>query len=389
MTGIKMGFEVSKEAIKLVKAGKAVYSSGGVRLLDGTLFELAKPVVQTATSGNPLSPLTLVSSLGNNVQSVFIQKGVNKANREIKFLKKQGVEIIKDIDLVHADTIEIKRGMISMMDELYSVNHGVDLLNAKTDISLLKMNQLQNMVSSLTTLTWLNCAFSVLNMGISIAGFSQVLGKLSGISDQISALENKIGWNLMNEYRQQFDFYCNQIRTDIQALRNYDLKPSKMNSIPEHLNKIQAFLNRVYIDFLAGNINNELACNILFGLTNAFAQEVQFYSTRYQYENGELPAAYDSWVKTITNMSQSDFLLKLETAMTLEYMDLSLKQQKDILDASALTSRLQLDNLVFSNLLTDAIPEEEYLNFDNYLARIASSSDNIKETENGALLVIA
>ena len=389
MTGIKMGFEVSKEAVKLVRTGKAIYSSGGVRLLDGTLFELAKPVVQTAGSSSPLSPLTLVSSLGNNVQSVFIQKGVNKANRGIKVLKKQGVEIIKDMDLIHADTIEIKQGMISMMDELYGVNQGVDLLNSKADISLLKMNQLQNMVSGLTTLTWLNCAFSIMNMGISIVGFSQVLGKLSSISDQISALEYKIGWNLMNEYRQQFDYYCNQIRTDIQALQNYEQKASKMHSIPEHLNKIQAFLNRVYIDFLAGNINNELACNIIFGLTNAFAQEVQFYSTRYQYEKGELPAAYDSWVKTITTMSQSDFLSKLETALTLEYMDFSLKQQKDILDASVLTSRLQLDNLVFSNLLTDAIPEEEFLNIDLYLARIASSPNNIQETENGVMLMIA
>ena len=389
MTGIKMGFEVSKEAVKLVKAGKAVYSSGGVRLMDGTLFELAKPVVQTASNSNILSPLTLVSSLGNNVQSVFIQKGVNKANRGIKDIKKQGVEIIKDLDLIHADTVEIKRGMISVMDELYDVNSNVDLLHAKTDFSLLKMNQLQNMVSNLTALTWLNCAFNVLNIGISIVGFSQVLGKLSSISDQISALEYKIGWNLMNEYRQQFDFYCNQIRTDIQALQNYEQKPSKMHSIPEHLNMIQAFLNRVYIDFLAGNINNELACNIIFGLTNAFAQEVQFYSTRYQYEKGELPAAYDSWVKIITTMSQSDFLSKLETAMTMEYMDLSLKQQKDILDASALTSRLQLDNLVFSNLLTDTIPEEDFLNFDQYVARIASSPNNIRETENGALLMIA
>ena len=75
MTGIKMGFEVSKEAAKLVNAGKAIYSSGGVRLLDGTLFELAKPVVQTAGSSSPLSPLTLVSSLGNNVQSVFYTEG--------------------------------------------------------------------------------------------------------------------------------------------------------------------------------------------------------------------------------------------------------------------------------------------------------------------------
>ena len=389
MTGVKMGFEVSKEAIQLVRAGKAKFSSGGVRLLDGQLFELAKPVVQTVDRGNPLSPLNLVSSLGNNVQSVFIQKGVNKANKEIKVLKKQGVEIIRDIDLIHSDTFEIKRGMISMMDELYDVDRSVDLLNSKVDFSLLRMNQLQNMVSNLATLTWLNCAFSVLNIGISIAGFSQVLGKLSKISDQISALEYKIDWNLMNEYRQQFDFFCNQIRTDIQTLQNHEQKPSKMHSIPEHLNMIQAFLNRVSIDFLAGNINNELACNIIFGLTNAFAQEVQFYSTRYQYEKGELPAVYDTWVKTITTMSQSDFLSKLETAMTLEYMDLSLKQQKDILDASVLTSRLQLDNLVFSNLLTDKIPEVDFINFDNYLARIASSPNNIRETENGALLMIA
>ena len=70
-------------------------------------------------------------------------------------------------------------------------------------------------------------------------------------------------------------------------------------------------------------------------------------------------------------------------------MDLTLKQQKEILDASAFASRLQLDNLVFSNLLTDTISEKDYLCFDKFLAGIASSAENLRETENGALLMLA
>lgn len=389
MAGVELAYEISKDAMKLVKAGKAVVSSGGVRLPDGSLFELAKPVAKTIGNSSPLSPLTFVSSITNNVQSVFIQKGVNKANRGIKDLKKQGVEIIRDLDLIHADTLEIKHGMISMMDELHDVNRSVDLLNMKADINLLQMNQLHDMVRSLGAVTWLNCAFGILNSGISIVGFSQVLSRLSSISEQITALEQKIGWNLMNDYRQQFERYYDQIRTDIQFLQNPDLKISENHSLPEHLNLIRPFLNRINNEFMAGNINDELACNIIFGLTNAFAQEIQFYSARYLYENGELPAAYDSWIKVIADINQKNFQSRLETALSLEYMDLSFKQQKDILDASALTSRLQLDNLVFSNLLTDKIPEMDYLNLDNYLAGLSSSEENFVETEKGALLMIA
>ena len=261
--------------------------------------------------------------------------------------------------------------------------------NTKADFSLQQLNQLNNMVNGLQTAAWLNCAFGILNIGISIVGFAQVLNRLSTISDQITALEQKIGWNLMNDYRQQFERFYDQIRTDIQFLQNPDLNVSEIHSIPEHLNLIRPFLNRINNEFVAGNINDELACNIIFGLTNAFAQEIQFYSARYLYEKGELPAAYDSWIKVIADISQKNFQSRLETALSLEYMDLPLKEQKDILDASVLSSRLQLDNLVFSNLLTDKIPEMDYLNFDQYLVRLSSSEENFVETEDGALLMIA
>ena len=284
---------------------------------------------------------------------------------------------------------DAKQGMSSMMTELYDVNQSVSILNDKADISLQQINQLNNMVNGLQAITWLNCAFGILNIGISIAGFTKVLSSLSGVSKQISALDQKIGWNLMNDYRQQFDGYYNQIRTDIQTLQNLEQRPSTMHQIPEHLNKMQPFLERVRIDFQAGNVDDELACIIIFGLTNPFAQEAQFYSVRYLYEKGELPAAYDSWIKVIADIGDENFQSRLETALTLEYMDLTLKQQKDILDSTVLSSRLQLDNMMFSNLLTDKIPEMEYLNFDQYLGKLTSSEKNFVETEDGALLMIA
>ena len=389
MADVVLAYKISKKAMKLVKTGKAVISSGGVRLPSGELVELAKPVAKSVSSGGPLGPLTFVSSLGNNVQSVFIQKSVNKANRGIKVLEKQGLEIIQDLDLIHADTLEVKRGMVSLMNELYDVNQKVDVLNTKVDFNLQQINQLQSMVTNLSAVTWLNCAFGILNSGISIAGFSLVLSELSKISEQISALEQKIDRNLMNDYRQQFDKFYNQIRTDIQFLQDCEQKVSDKQSIPEHLNKIRAFLDRIINEFEAGNIDDELACNIIFGLANAFAQEIQFYSTRYLYEKGELPVVYDSWMEIIATICQRDFQSRLETALTLSHIDLTLKQQKDILDASVLASRLQLDNMVFSNLLTDRIPEMDYLNFDQYLANRASSEENYIETEDGVLLMIA
>lgn len=389
MADVVLAYKISKNAMKLVNAGEAVISSGGVRTTTGKLIELAKPATKLAGNSGVLSPLTCVSSLTNNVQSIFIQKGVNKANRGIKYLKKQGVEILDEIGLVRADTLEIKQGMVSMMDELYDVNRNVDLLNMKADFNLMQMNRLQNMVRGLSTVTWLSCAFSVLNVGISIAGFSQVLSTLSSISQQISALENKINRNVLNDYRQQFNKHYAQIKTDIQSLQNYEQKPSEMHFIPEHLNSACAFLERINNEFLEGNIDNELACIILFGLTNPFAQEVQFYSARYLYEKGELPAAYDTWMKVIASTGQKDFLSKLETALSLSHMELTFKQQKDIIDASAMSTRLQLDNMVFSNLLTDKIPEMDYLNFDQYLSRAAASAENCQEIEDGALLLIA
>lgn len=42
-------FSISKKAVELIKAGKAVLDSGGVRSLSGQMIEMAKPIATTIT----------------------------------------------------------------------------------------------------------------------------------------------------------------------------------------------------------------------------------------------------------------------------------------------------------------------------------------------------
>ena len=133
MAAEKLVFTISKAAAKLIKAGDAILSAGGVRLTDGTMFEMAKPAAQAISqltssfgSMNPVvAGVNLASSLASSVQCAFIQAGVNSAN-------------------------------------------------VKLDDVLVKLNSISEAMGGLSTvkaLSWVNTAFSLANSGISIAGF--------------------------------------------------------------------------------------------------------------------------------------------------------------------------------------------------------------------------
>ena len=83
---VNLTVKISKEAMKLVNSNLAKLSSGGVRLLDGTLFEQFKPAIGLGPVG---SAINVASSLTANVQSAMIQQGVNAANAKLDVVIQQ------------------------------------------------------------------------------------------------------------------------------------------------------------------------------------------------------------------------------------------------------------------------------------------------------------
>lgn len=320
---VKLVFTISKQAMKLVKAGKAVIESGGVRALDGSLLELAKPAVQTFTNGamsNITSPINLVSSLANNVQAAFIQKGVNTAN-------------------------------------------------AKLDVSLEKLDQIQTAINGLSNanvLGWVNCAFGMANCAISVAGFYMTLEKLNEVSQKIDTLTDKIERQKRNDDIERFDKFRLNINSDIAALQSNEFNSNQTN-IENHLAEIASFLKRVIAEFENKEIDGQLGCCLIFNLAIAFAQELKEYSAQFYYEKGTFPPNYESYLQILESINSDSFKNYLKQFLIFECMQIPMEERYAAYSGATYGIEYQLGNLEYNRQLVQQIEQKEYMAFDSYL----------------------
>lgn len=317
---VKLAFTISKDAAKLIRSGKAVLESGGVRSLNGNFIELARPAVDSVV-GNLSSPITMISSLGNNVQSGFIQHGVNKAN-------------------------------------------------AKLDVSLEKLDQIQTAINGLShtnALGWVNCAFGMVNCGISLAGFYMALQKIEGVSDQISKLTGMVERKIVNDHLEIFERYCSYIRSDIAVLMEESISELESTNIPDHIEDISAFLKRVIREFENKEIDGVLGCQLIFSLSIAFAQEIKAYSSRYYYQKGKLPANYEHWISVLDSINSDVFKEYLKQFLIFDWQEISTQERYTIYSAIIFGVQEQLGNLEYTKETVLRISEENYMHMDGFL----------------------
>lgn len=316
-------YTISREALNMVKKGHAVLSSGGVRDHAGKLIELAKPAVKK-TSGNLSSPITLVSSLANNIQSGFIQKGVNQAN-------------------------------------------------TKLDISLDKMEQIQSCVNSLAktnVLNWINCGIGIANCGITIAGFQMTLKRLNEVSEQIQELKNYIDNNDIENYLRLFRTYKGYINSDINYIE--DIQKKNLSIIQdrvtaEHLEDIKTYLEDIIDAFKNRKIDGELGCTIIFNLGIAFAKEVNAYSAQYYYETGKTPPNYDAWIAVLESINSPSFKEHLKQYLFFECPQMKIEDKYSTFSTAIFTIENQLGELSYTQNLITQISHNEFINFDEFL----------------------
>ena len=170
---VKLIYTISNEAFDLIRKGKAVLESGGVRDMSGRLLELAVPGKQTAAmgsvklsiAGKVFSGINMVSSVACNVQCAFIQKGVNEAN-------------------------------------------------IKLDKLLTGQNQIISGLQLITGLEIANLAVGLVNVGISLVYLPKIKAQLTEVQDsidelrnQIDELKNHIEKQELYKYRQEYIKY--------------------------------------------------------------------------------------------------------------------------------------------------------------------------------------
>lgn len=330
---------ISKHAAKMIKAGKAVLSSGGVRELGGEFIELAKPAItsgiKSAASGLNLgnigTAVNLASSLGSNVQCAFIQKGVNIANLKLDALMVQMASIS------------------SAMQGLKTVN----------------------------VLSWVNSAFGLANCCISVAGFHMTLNRLEGVKGQLHEFFDKYKEDRDHDKIQEYQNILLDLKNDLGFMKqahetgvfDRQIFIQRESSIEEHLIRARSFLNRILDDFQHRRIDGQIGCQIIFTLTSVFTQTMNEYCCWYYYAHEILHICFQDWFSVLDEIDSPDFKLYLKEYLAFDatYAAISPKVKADARRVTMEGIAQQKNRLLTCIESVKTLPIEDFFRIDEMM----------------------
>lgn len=337
---VKLVYTISKKAYNLVKNGGAILQSGGVRNLDGSLMELAVPGVQDAKGfsipGNVLPGINVVSSIANNVQSAFIQKGVNEANRKLN---------------------EVLKSQAIMLDKL-------------------------NMVSGLQIM---NLAAGFVTLSVSIKSFADIKRQLDDVKGMLTELAQHIQKKEIYDYIEDYIKYASYTTNCIESMRNTaSIDIVTANSLAS----VEAFLSRIIRMFNEREIDGNLGCEIIFGLTPCYVEAVKMYSSMYYYIYKEIPDIYNKCVIVLDDLNSETFSNMMKKYFICNSRELSMANlYKGFSGITALVEH-SMDDLIFSPQKWNALSQKEYMNLDQILQKKVISGDSVAYDDDIAYITV-
>lgn len=346
-------FSISKKAVGLIKAGKAVLESGGVRSLSGQMIEMAKPIATTVTQtanvatkfGPHIASVNLASSLANNVQSGLLQHSVNLANGKL-------------------DTI------IKQLGHLANAMQG--------------LQQVQ-------VLSWVNSAFSLANCGISVAGFCMTLNKLEQVKDKLNQFSALYEHDRESSYVEDYQNYQMLLKSHLSFLQEryksdtFDHQSflQRETAIENDLTHTENYLRKILKAFQARTINGEAGCQIIFTLCIIYAQTVNEFCCQYFYSHGIQHPMFRDWISVLDEIDSPAFYKFLKQYFTFdrEYLPVSPKRKQAAHHILFESIRQQKNRLMLCAGTIKQIPEEQYVHLDDLLNQEVFSNLSIEIPE--------
>lgn len=300
---------ISKKAATALKNKTAELTVGGVRDLNtGQMLELFKPLSTASTSfssGISLGPvgsvIQLVSSIGNNVQSAFIQKGVNQAN--------------------------------------------------------LKLDEIQKTLATMQFCPWVNSMLSIVNIGITISGLTILKRNIDQnflqLSNEINQLSEKFDGEIIRKLTRDCKTYMDDLKYFLDLAYQESDKLVESELLPPTLNKINHFLSDVIDRFERHEIEGEFGAWIIFNLSVLFSQVIQEYANIYLMKKQRRPINLDSWLETLDSINSPSFKNYLKQFLYNEYPLHTTKEISYVYHIPTEIVRLRCDAIKNSQLLLE------------------------------------
>lgn len=312
-------FTFSAEATAELMAGNVSLSSGGLRKPDGTMLELARPVV--------IDPAD-VTKIPNRSMKEQLEMQVKATNSKL--------------DQLISDNQELKK--IAWMN--YAVN-----------CRTYEMTY-QGFQAVIQQLDSLSAQFLDFQIRMNNKEFNDTL-------------------ELNNKYKNNL-----QTIAGVMEIKNFNAGMSAL-MIEPMLNEIQAYFDRLYSELKSGVKNGQLVLGSIVFLLEPYCYVVRRYSVLYYYENEVYPVNYQTWTDVMSRIirdpkfrNRMQYYLRLNSDLTLE--DVLIAKDKAMFNLRGAISQINFDKkyvlchskeqyLSIGKQLQDKITTYDYILIDGHL----------------------
>lgn len=278
-------FTFSAEATAELKAGNVSLSSGGLRKPDGTILELAKPVLIDSAN---------IVKIPNRTEDEYLMSRLRAINSKLDqiILNDQALTQIAWMNYaVNCRTYELTyRGFQTVIERLDTISTQLNRLQVRFD-----RREVNNTI--------------------------EMNSKCKSNLKTIAAL---------------------------METKKFDMEFSAV-IIEPMINEVQAHFKQLYYDLNNEDQSLQLALESIVFLIEPFCYVIRRYSALYFYENGGYPANYDAWTAVVNCIIADSQLKKLIEYFLRVYSELNLEEiliarNKAMFNLQGITAQIDFDH---------------------------------------------
>ncbi len=260
------------------------------------------------------------------------------------------------------------------------------------------LNQISQSVKMVESLSWANVALNLVNVGVSVAGFYMTLTRMESMHGDLRQFIDTYTANHQSDTVEVYNNHLQKITNHLAYLQSrytstvFDQQDfmNRRNEIENECIETSNFLSKILTAFQAGQIENRLACQIIFTLTPVYAQLVNEYCCQFYCLSGHQHNQFEFWLSILDQINSEAFrfFMKKQIAFNAEYAELHPQRRKDILSVAFGSVDEVKKSLLLCSEAIQLVPEHTLVPIENLLQekiwqdlRDKSKSDSDDTTE--------
>ena len=255
------------------------------------------------------------------------------------------------------------------------------------------LNQISQSARQVQALSWVNTTLSLVNTGISVAGFYMTLTRMDSMHGDLRAFMDTYQADQQSEMLEDYHNHIQKITNHLAYLQSRYTTPLfdqqdfmiRRTVIENECIESANFIVRVLNAFQSGQVETQLACQSIFTMAPIYAQLVNEYCCQYYCLCRQQHNQFAPWLSVLDEINSDTFrhFMKKQMAFNVDYAELHPQRRKDILTvAFDSVEEVKKDMLLCAETIK-LVPEDTLVPVENLLQEQLWENIREKTTADG------